>query len=230
MTGRGASAFERRDVVAAYEAWYETPYGRLVDRIETELILERLGGLPAGASVLEIGCGTGWFGRALAQRGFEVAGVDPSAAMLAHARGRFPVVRGDAARLPFPDRAFDAALIVGVLDFVRDPAAVLREARRVVRHSVVVLALASGSWLALRRRLRGRMGHPVFSQARFYSRAKLLALARASGAEPRGVASALLLPPALAGRLPSLETWLGRRTRLGAGLVAFSLSAETAPR
>ena len=132
--------------------------------------------------------------------------------------------------LPFGDRTFDAALIVGVLDFVPDPVLVLREARRVARHSVVVLALASGSWLALRRRMSGWRGHPIFSQARFRSRARLLELARASGADPREVASALLLPPALAGRLPSLETWLGRRTRLGAGIVGFSLSAGTAPR
>ncbi len=197
-----SAPFDRGDVVLNYESWYATAYGRLVDRLETGLIVERLATLPARASLLEIGCGTGWFGRALTNRGFAVTGVDPSAAMLAQARERFAVVRGDAARLPFADRSFDATLIVSVLDFVPDPVAVLREARRVARHSVVVLALASGSWLGLRRRLRGRMGHPIFSEARFYSRARLLEFARASGAEPEQVASALVLPPAISARLP----------------------------
>src|SRR6185295_5534455 len=104
---RMSAPFERSDVALSYESWYETAYGRLVDRIETGLILERLAQLPPGASLLEIGCGTGWFGRALAQRGFRVAGLDPSVAMLARAQGRFPLVRGDAARLPFAERSFD---------------------------------------------------------------------------------------------------------------------------
>jgi len=223
-----SAPFERSDVALGYESWYETAYGRLVDRIETGLILERLAQLPPGASLLEIGCGTGWFGRALAQRGFRVAGLDPSGAMLARAQGRFPLVRGDAARLPFAERSFDAALLVGVLDFVPDPVLVLREARRVVRQRVVVLALASGSWLGLRRRLRGRMGHPIFGAARFYSHARLLEMARASGAEPEQVAGALLLPPAISARLPALESWLSRRGLPGAGIVAFTLSAGSA--
>jgi len=223
-----SAPFERSDVALGYESWYATRYGRLVDRIETGLIVERLAQLPPGASLLEIGCGTGWFGRALAQRGFRVAGLDPSVAMLARAQGRFPLVRGDAARLPFAERSFDAALLVGVLDFVPDPVLVLREARRVVRQRVVVLALASGSWLGLRRRLRGRMGHPIFGAARFYSRARLLEMARASGAEPEQVAGALLLPPGISARLPALESWLSRRALPGAGIVAFTLSAGSA--
>jgi len=223
-----SAPFERSEVVEGYEDWYATPYGRLVDRLENGLIAERLAELPPGSSLLEIGCGTGWFGRALVRRGMRVTGLDPSAAMLAHARTRLPVVRGDAQRLPFPDRAFDAALLVGVLDFVPDPTSVLREARRVVRHKVVVLALASGSWLGLRRRLRGRMGHPIFGAARFYSRARLLELAHASGAQPEQVAGALLLPPALSARLPALESWLGRRSLPGAGIVAFTISAGSA--
>jgi hypothetical protein len=74
------------------------------------------------------------------------------------------------------------------------------------------------------------MGHPIFREARFYSRARLLAIARASGAEPRQVASALLLPPALSARMPALESWLGRRVGVGAGIVVFTLSAGSAGR
>ena len=56
-------------------------------------------GLPDGAGVLDLGCGTGQpMVRWLAQRGFAITGVDSSAAMLAHARALQPAqewVQGD---------------------------------------------------------------------------------------------------------------------------------------
>jgi SAM-dependent methyltransferase len=56
-------------------------------------------------SVLDIGCGTGTFGCLLAERGFEVVGVDPAAASLDVARARPGADRvrwlhGDATSLP----------------------------------------------------------------------------------------------------------------------------------
>jgi SAM-dependent methyltransferase len=219
------SPFERPAVVDPYDDWFATPYGRLVEGIEVELLLELLAPLEEQAALLDIGCGTGWFGHRLRQRGLRVTGVDPSGAMLARARSRLPVVRGIASRLPFADRSFDSAYMIAVLDFVPDPVAVLREARRVVRGRVAVIALASSSWLGLRRRVSARMGHPVFGQARFYSRRRLLELAREAGAEPERVRGALFLPPMLGARAPALERGLRRRMLLAAGIVGFSLPA-----
>ena len=101
--------------------------------------------------------------------------------------------------------------------------AVLLEARRVVRQRVAVIALTRGSYLAARRRVAGWRGHPIFRHTRFYSRARVLDFARASGAEPERVRTALLLPPLVAGLAPSIERALSRHVRLGAGIVAFSL-------
>lgn len=42
--------------------------------------------LPAGASLLDLGCGTGWFGRRFVAEGYAVTGVDPDAASLARTR------------------------------------------------------------------------------------------------------------------------------------------------
>lgn len=198
------SAFEQASVVEPYDDWFSTAYGRLVEGTEVEMLLELLAPLDEQAAVLDIGCGTGWFGHKLRQRGLRVSGVDPSRAMLQRAWGRLPVVQGDAARLPFADRSFDAAYLVVVLDSVPDPVAVLREARRIARGRVGVIALASGSWLGLRRRVSARRGHPVFSQARFYSRRRLIELAVEAGAEPERVRGALFLPPALGAR-----AWIG---------------------
>jgi SAM-dependent methyltransferase len=46
--------------------------------------------LPAGAAVLDAGCGTGYLAALLARRGFRVTGVDGSPEMLACARRRAP--------------------------------------------------------------------------------------------------------------------------------------------
>lgn len=225
-----ASPFEQASVVAPYEDWLRTPYGRFVERVEVELLLELLAPLGARATVLDLGCGTGWVGERLCERGLRVVGVEPSAPMALRARPRIPVVRGDALHLPFADRAFDAVYLTSVLDFVPDPAAALREARRVARERVAVIALASRSWLGLRRRISGLRGHPVFAQTRFYSRGRLLDFARAAGAEPERVRGALFLPPSLAPFAPGLERASSRRFSLGAGWVAFSLPAGSANR
>ena len=54
-----------------------------------EAALERVG-VGAGDAVLEVGCGTGVFLRAAADRGARVTGLDASAALLGIARERVP--------------------------------------------------------------------------------------------------------------------------------------------
>lgn len=75
--------------------------------------LVRVGDL-AGKRVLDVGCGTGAALAVLATEfGCTVAGIDPSQGMLAEARQKLPEAdlrEGMAEKLPFPDRAFDAAL------------------------------------------------------------------------------------------------------------------------
>lgn len=221
--GAPSSPFDRPAIVDPYEDWFDTPYGRVAAGLELDMIVELLGAPRPGSAMLEIGCGTGWFARRLTEHGYRVTGVDPSRAMLARARDRVAVVQGDAARLPFADRSFDVAYLIAVLDFVPDPVAVLREARRVVRDRVAVIALARDSWLGVRRRISARRGHPIFSSARFYPRSRLLEFARESGAEPRDVRGALFLPPSLVPSAARVEQALRRRFLRGAGIVGFSL-------
>jgi demethylmenaquinone methyltransferase/2-methoxy-6-polyprenyl-1,4-benzoquinol methylase len=64
-------------------------------------------GLAAGATVLDVACGTGDLCRDLARARLRPIGVDFSAGMLASARTVAPLVRGDALRLPFPDGSVD---------------------------------------------------------------------------------------------------------------------------
>ncbi len=95
----------------------------------------------AHGQVLELGVGSGlnlaFYDAAKVSK---VTGIDPSAALLARAARRastapvpIELVRGHAEQLPFPDRAFDSAVITYSLCSVDDPARVLADLRRVLR-------------------------------------------------------------------------------------------------
>ncbi len=81
---------------------------------------------------LEIGCGTGVHAERVRRLGWTPAGLDLSAGMLRHARGRLPVVRSDARRLPVPDASLPAVTAVMVHTDMPDYPAVLREVGRVL--------------------------------------------------------------------------------------------------
>jgi len=56
-----------------YEEWYRTTKGQLYCRVEQEAFVRRI---PVGASVLELGCGTGRITRAIAKRASYVIALD----------------------------------------------------------------------------------------------------------------------------------------------------------
>jgi SAM-dependent methyltransferase len=101
----------------------------------------------SGLRWLDVGCGNGAFTEMLVERcaPATVDGVDPSEAQLAFARTR-PASRvaqfrqGDAMALPFPDDAFDAAVMPLVIFFVPDPPKGVSEMARVVRSGGIVTA------------------------------------------------------------------------------------------
>ena len=88
--------------------------------------------------VLEVGVGTGRIGLDVAAAGVPLVGLDLSRPMLdqlvakAGGTATVPVVHGDATTLPFPDRAFGAAVACHVLHLIPDWEEVLDELARVV--------------------------------------------------------------------------------------------------
>ncbi len=103
----------------------------------------------SGLRWLDVGCGNGAFTEMLVGRcaPASVHGIDPSEGQLAYARTRFAARvaqfrRGDATALPFPDDAFDAAVMPLVIFFVPDPAGGVAEMARVVRPGGIVTAYA----------------------------------------------------------------------------------------
>jgi ubiquinone/menaquinone biosynthesis C-methylase UbiE len=96
--------------------------------------------LPADGAILELGCGTGGLLVAANALGRSITGVDLASRWLVVARRRLTdhgrrlsLVVGEAERLPWPSASFDTVVADSLLEHVDDPAAVLREARRVLR-------------------------------------------------------------------------------------------------
>ena len=88
---------------------------------------------PGRGPCLEVGCGTGVRASRVRALGWTPWGVDISAAMLRHGRGRLAAVRADATRLPARDGSFPAVITVMAHTDMPDYPAVLREAARVLR-------------------------------------------------------------------------------------------------
>jgi SAM-dependent methyltransferase len=117
----------------AYEAWFVPAlFGQWAGRVVPAA------GVRTGGRVLDVGCGTGVLARAAADvvgPSGRVEGLDANPGMLAVARRVAPGItwrEGAAGRLPHPDASFDAVTCGFVLMFVDDPAAVAREAARVL--------------------------------------------------------------------------------------------------
>ena len=141
---KGQEWYQADEVAETYEDKRFSRGGRLIDRREKEAVVAALSPVE-GRSVLEIACGTGRFTVALAERGANIVGLDISDAMLEEAREKaraagvmdhLEFMRGDAARLPFPDDHFDAVFAMRFFHLADTPASFLSEMSRVSRDRV----------------------------------------------------------------------------------------------
>ena len=139
MSPSGSTSFDR---AAAY---YDETRGLTEEgvRQQTELLAGQLAGR---GRTLEVGVGTGQVALPLAASGIPVVGLDLSDPMLRVLVDKacgpaFPLVLGDATRLPFRDAAFGAGLGRWVFHLIADWRTALRELARVVRPGGVLLIL-----------------------------------------------------------------------------------------
>jgi len=107
--------------------------------------------LNPGATVLDVGCGTGSAAVAFQKlTGAAVWGIDKSAEMLRYARRKSPTVtyvRADAHALPFGDGKFDFAYAVLVMHHLEDVRGALCELYRVLRSGRVAILTCSHDWI-----------------------------------------------------------------------------------
>jgi ubiquinone/menaquinone biosynthesis C-methylase UbiE len=122
--------------------WYDEEFQPAPLESETWEVLARLLGDGSG-SLLDVGCGTGSYTAALAERGWNATGVDISDDMLRLARERgVHTVHADATALPFENATFDAAISVFTNTDVDDLAAVAREIVRILRPGAPLVYVA----------------------------------------------------------------------------------------
>lgn len=122
IEGRGTGDPASRDIAA-------TRLVRFVQAFAT---------LPAGAKVMEVGCGAGRQSRTLKTLRPEllVSGCDLSQRAITEAisyKDEVDYRVSDAARLPYEDNSFDAVMLFDVLEHVPDPASVVSEIARVLK-------------------------------------------------------------------------------------------------
>jgi len=109
-----------------------------------------------GSDAIELGCGTGYVSAWMARRGARVVAIDNSARQLETAARLqrehgldFPLVHGNAERVPRPDASFDFAISEYGAVLWADPAAWVPEAARLLRPGgrLHVLTGSLLSWL-----------------------------------------------------------------------------------
>ena len=143
----------------ALEAWV---YGRL--RWTLELTLAELGDL-SGKGVLDVGCGSGRYAVAVAERGADVVGIDLSPAMLGLARERarergvsdrcrFVEIDFDAFR---PEARFDVVLMISVLEYQENVRPNLARLHALTVDKAIVNVPRPHSWQTIVRRVHHRL-------------------------------------------------------------------------
>jgi len=204
-----------------YEAWYHTPRGRWIGDIEFDL-LGRLLRPEKGESLLDVGCGTGYFTRRFAaESDLRVVGLDPDVAWLRFAKacdGAGPsYCSGRAERLPFPDCSFDRTVSVTALCFIQEQRRAVREIVRVTRGRFAIGLLNRRSLLYIRKGIRGGSG--AYRGAHWHTGREVRALFDGLSVSGLEIRSAVLF--AGGSRVArSIETALGDRHPFGAFIVA----------
>src|SRR3989344_3509762 len=102
--------------------------------------------------VLDIGCGPGVMTQAIGGQTWDYWGVDLSSPMIALARKRFanqPGISfevGAVTQIPAPDQFFDAVVAMGLMEYVNDESAALREIRRVLKPGGIFIVSVPNWW------------------------------------------------------------------------------------
>lgn len=112
-------------------------HGGYVFKRRVRVLSEALAALlPENAAVLDVGCGDGLIAKLIMELrpDVKIEGID----VLVRPQTHVPVKPFDGTKIPHGEGSFDSVMFVDVLHHTDDPMVLLREARRVARHSVVL--------------------------------------------------------------------------------------------
>jgi SAM-dependent methyltransferase len=120
-------------VAPVYDMRYDSDMGRAYHQHISRALLQSL---PRGATLLDLGCGTGLFMRRYGETGGNAVGLDISRGMIENARGRcngFEFCMGTAEVLPFRDDTFDAISCLLAFSYLMQPSRMMAEAFRILK-------------------------------------------------------------------------------------------------
>ena len=181
---------------AEYAAWYGTSRGAWIGHTEAALLREMLA-LQSQESLLDVGCGTGYFTTRLARStSAQVIGLDPNRDWLrfakAHSSARFAWVAGRGEALPFPAASFDCTVSVTALCFMADPARALAEIVRVTRRRFALGLLNRRSLLWRQKGRDGGVG--AYQGAHWHTLGEVRRLIASSRVAHPSIRTAVFLP------------------------------------
>lgn len=163
--------FSDPQIAAHYERWYHSK-GKRAAQEEKTLIKKFIASFSTAKTILEIGCGTGYFTNWFQSLDLTAVGLDCSRSMILEAIECHHLwcIQGDALALPFAEQSFDVLALITTLEFVEDPYQVLKEALRVTRQGLILGVINKHSLLGLKYL---RKGGAIWSRARLFTQREL---------------------------------------------------------
>ena len=204
-----------QQIITAYDGYLSSQHAEIEDwRRMMQPVIRRSADLivrskPDGGLVMDVGCGYGFFLAEMAQRGWQVQGVEiaPSGVRHARERLRLPVISQPLESLQWPENRFDVVTLFYVIEHLGDPEAMLMRLRRWLKpdgllllrwpHSTPIVRLLGPA--------AGRLDlyHTPFHMYDFSPRSMAALLTRCGFGPIRTVIGGYTLPPHPAARLSS---------------------------
>lgn len=135
--------FDRHAAADDYNVFTPESNARLIESFE------RLTGLPPGARIADLGCGSGVFTNMLREAGYSAVGVDISPKLIEVGKSKYPgleLIEGDIENLPFVDGSLDGVLLSGVVHHFPDPRRCVAEVHRTLCRGGKFMAFDPNRW------------------------------------------------------------------------------------
>ncbi len=116
-----------------------------LDVVYRELLTENI----KGKTILDAGCGTGWFSQVAAGRGAKVTSMDVGSELLKQVAQKCHSHRvvGDLMKMPFKAKSFDVVVSSEVIEHVTDPEKAISEMYRVLKPGgILILTTPNRFW------------------------------------------------------------------------------------
>ncbi|WP_230739730.1 class I SAM-dependent methyltransferase [Methanooceanicella nereidis] len=126
---------------------YESGIDDIIGQRSRMYMFNKMLELEEPGNVIELGCGTGFFTRAIAKNAGHVVATDISDDMLERAKENLWDLKNvefrkmDCENIPFPDNTFDTVLMANILQIVHDPKKALHESYRILRPGGALIIL-----------------------------------------------------------------------------------------